>query len=324
MAYLNCPECKRRLRVPDSLEPLELRCPACRHAFRSDGDPVELRGEPEAEEPADELDGDAAEEPAFVASDATAGRMLSQADEAMLREYGSGSGLLELTREAYSPSSGPAPAGPAFAPQEAASQSKGELDRQFQIIGTALTLANKLVLAHKGELARTRRQSSLGWALLAAMTLSAAALGWWAVSQSGQTNLAREQNLNMADRMREAVRDRDELKVQAPRRAEELSAERADHKATLAELKAAKDALSKAKEDLAFRKGETDTLTAELAVARRESVAIGREVDRLGAELTAARAAAYASDPASRPATTRSASTRPADANSAVAGLGNR
>jgi len=101
MGYLNCPRCKRRLRVPDSLEPLELRCPACKHAFRSDGgeaqdDPGEALSEaarraggpeaPEASDAAGDPSPEAAEESAFVASDATAGRILSKADEAMLRE----------------------------------------------------------------------------------------------------------------------------------------------------------------------------------------------------------------------------------------------
>jgi len=326
MGYLNCPLCKRRLRVPDSLEPLELRCPACKHAFRSDGrDPEEealaaggaadASGGPAAESP----DEDARVEAAFVTSDAAAGRILSKADEAMLREFGSGTGLLELTREAYStpPGGAGAAAGPgaAFAPPEGALPAKEELDRQFQIIGTALALANKLVLAHKGELGRARRQSTLGWSLLACMTLAAGALGWWAVSQSGRTDLERAQGANLSQRLADANRERDEYKAQIPKLREELAADRAEHKTTRDELKTAEKSLADARESLATKKGEADTLTAELKGTRAQINSLGQEVERLTASLAAANAGAASSDVATRPATTR-----PADANAAMAG----
>jgi len=83
-------------------------------------------------------------------------RILSAADEAMLREFGSGSGLLELTREAFDVQASER----ARSHPLAAAPSPDEMsDRQFQIVGTALTMANRLVTVYKGELARTRRIS---------------------------------------------------------------------------------------------------------------------------------------------------------------------
>lgn len=31
--HINCPKCGRRLRIPDSVKPIRVRCPACKHAF---------------------------------------------------------------------------------------------------------------------------------------------------------------------------------------------------------------------------------------------------------------------------------------------------
>ena len=324
MGYLNCPGCARRLRVPDSLSPMELQCPACRHTFRSDGVAIEeLPARPAA---APELAGpspaaeDADEESPIANPQAAAGRILSQADEAMLRDHGSGSGLLELTREAMGLSAG-GPAAPQAAPAAApaATQSSGELDRQFQIVGTALTLANKLVLAHKTELARTRRQVTLGWSLLAAMTLAAAAAGWWAVRQSGLTeleranvNMERRSAENLAARLLDANAQIAEHRSREPRAAEELAASRKDHRTTQAELAAARGEhdkalaeLAAAKESLAEKKGSAEALTAKLEAADARVATLAAEVQRLQAELTVARANGTqhsATQPASAPA----------------------
>jgi hypothetical protein len=97
-------------------------------------------------------------------------KILSAADEALLRDLGSGSGLLELTREAYStgdvhnrnvatvPAPGALPAG-----ADGVGPVSESGDRQFQIVGTALALANKLVQAHKAEVKRARFNSLLAW-----------------------------------------------------------------------------------------------------------------------------------------------------------------
>ena len=335
MGYLNCPGCGRRLRVPDSLPLMEIQCPACRHTFRGDGvaledDAAHPAADPKLAEPP------AAEDPAGRAASipnphAAAGRILSKADEAMLRDYGSGSGLLELTREAVGLSAGGAPS-PQAAPA-AAGHSGGESDRQFQIVGTALTLANKLVLAHKTELARTRRQAALGWSLLAAMTLAAAAAGWWAVRQSGLTELERANvslerlNVtNLSDRLLDANGQIADHRAREPRLAEEiaatrkdhrasqaeLAAERNDHRATRGELSAARNEyralqedLADAREALGERRGAAATLMGLLDAANARIAALAAEVQRLQAELDAARAAEAersTTQPASAPA----------------------
>ena len=306
MGYLNCPSCARRLRVPDSLSPMELQCPACRHTFRSDG--VALEEAParaSAEAPA------AGAEAAPAGPDA-AGRILSKADESMLRDYGSGSGLLELTREAMSlsangaaspqaaPAAAPAPAGP----------SAGETDRQFQIVGTALTLANKLVLAHKLELGRSRRHAALGWSLLAAMTLAAAAAGWWAVRQSGLTELERMSAGNLAARLQDANVQLAEHRGREPIAAEELATVRKDLRAAQTELSAAKEALAEAKQSLAQKSGAVEALTAKLETADARAAALADRVQRLQADLAAAQAGPASSSgeltspgPSTRPTT---------------------
>lgn len=322
MGYLNCPNCAQRLRVPDTQEPMRLKCPACKAAFRSDGLAISDEGPegPSAEDPSE-----VGEDTSFLSSDLTTGRILSQADEAMLRDYGSGSGLLELTRDAYEVSaSQPAPAGmteappPALASAEAppaappSPQSREELDRQFQIIGTALALANKLVQAHKAELARTRGQSALGWALLAAMTIGAGVLGWLAVRQSGLTDLERNNVVNLTKGLGDAAAQLAEHKTQAARLAEELSTLRAEQKTTQAEQRTTLAELSTAKESLAEKKGAMEAQAAELKAADARNATQAGEVQRLQGDLAAARQAlSEAKTPTTGPTTSPSPTTGP-------------
>jgi len=295
MGYLNCPGCARRLRVPDSLSPMELQCPACRHTFRSDGVALDEEAvRPAAEAPAS---ADPAGQGAPLLGPDAAGRILSKADESMLRDYGSGSGLLELTREAMSLSANGAAAPQAAPPAApAAGPSSGETDRQFQIVGTALTLANKLVLAHKTELARTRRHAALGWSLLAATTLAAAAAGWWAVRQSGLTELERLSATNLSTRLLDANAQLAEHRSGERRLTEELAAERTEHRAARTELTAARNEcravqadLAGAKEALGERKGAAAALTAMLDAANARIAGLAADVQRLQSELAAAR-----------------------------------
>ena len=177
MEFIDCPKCLRRLRAPEVGGRSILRCPSCKHVFQAgqagggDGSDAAGAGARPAAEAANAArrDAVAAEAPAPDAVGAPAGAaeprpedftgqvMLTPEDEALLREFGSGSGLLELTREAYEMSVTGKPAGRTNSsrlPPEAEKlpgqpPPAGEADRQFQVVGTALALANKLVQAYK-------------------------------------------------------------------------------------------------------------------------------------------------------------------------------
>jgi hypothetical protein len=162
--------------------------------------------------------------------------ILSAADEAMLRDFGSGSGLLELTREAYSVSPhldvNNRPVELPISPPV------GESDRQFQVVGTALTLANQLVQAHKAELVRSRRSGRFALILLASVVVVAAGLLGWGISNLGKVNLeqANANNLtrNYDTEIRRTAGEVESSKVQVSKMQADLAAAREQ----LAEAKA--------------------------------------------------------------------------------------
>ena len=116
MALSTCPHCKKTLKVPDDSTPRALRCPLCKKIFEHTGVGGDgrqtLDGRRSAFSVALSKSGDASaggngtrSQASLIANGPGDGTgtstILSDADEAMLREFGSGSGLLELTREAY-------------------------------------------------------------------------------------------------------------------------------------------------------------------------------------------------------------------------------
>jgi hypothetical protein len=173
---------------------MTLRCPACKHIFRAAGAVAGGRGESHG-------DGQAplGQEGQFLHTDPS-DTSLSKADEAMLREMGAGSGLLELTRETFEVSVAGRGAEAARPGRSAASAEalpevsptvRDHPDRQFQIVGTALTLANRLVSAYKGELQRTRWSARLGWATVAVLVVLSATALWWGTNRAGLVELER-------------------------------------------------------------------------------------------------------------------------------------
>lgn len=209
MAVVECPNCRKRLRAPEGSTNASLRCPACRHIFRHDGNG-------QAEQPASVAaqrlgEASGSEQGSEQVGELTA-KMLSQADEALLREYGAGSGLLELTREAYEVSgmtgreerknaAGALLAGMAAQQQRAEEPPPPAMqgDHQFGVVTTALTLANRLVLTYKDELARARRLLLVAWVSVAVLTLLGIVALWYGTSQSGQLDRERDRTISLED-----------------------------------------------------------------------------------------------------------------------------
>jgi hypothetical protein len=195
VAVVECPNCRRRLRAPEGFTNASLRCPVCRHIFRQDGNGQPAQPASVADE--EPLGAAGQQEPGSEQVGELTAKMLSQADEALLREYGAGSGLLELTREAYEVSglTGREERKNAvevllagMAAQQAENPAPAALQggHQFQVVTTALTLANRLVLTYKFELTRARRLLLVAWVAVVVLTLLGVVALWYGTSQSGE------------------------------------------------------------------------------------------------------------------------------------------
>ena len=287
MAYTNCPKCEKRLVVPQTSSALSLRCPACKHVFNTGPSPeaADETDKPEApaETPAEQKDGDG-----FDFALGSQPRILSAADEAMLRDLGSGSGLLELTREALELQAGERSRGALAPPSD---QPPGDLsDRQFQVVGTALTMANRLVEVYKAELARSRRLALTAWIAVAAIALSGIVTFWWGMSKSGSADVERSTAASersaaaslkndLADEkanvLKEEARTQEEKlrtqeeKAKAVKLSADLDAARNDDRKTQADLSKTKDELSKARQDLT--KSQADLESANVRTSDLES-----------------------------------------------------
>ena len=209
----------------------------------------------------------------------------SKADEAMLREYGTGTGLLDLTREVYAAASdGPAePIGEATPAAQAATadpstpaapgQSEDATRQKLQIVGTALSLANRLVQVHKAESERARRGARLAWATAAALAIMGGVLLWLTTHQSGQMDV---QQLH-ATVLREKLADAQSRLAQQDSRVtaliDELDAARADRRDLRAEHSRLLGELASAREALSRSKAAAELLKLQLA-ARAKPAAI--------------------------------------------------
>ena len=321
MAYMNCPNCEKRLRTPDGDKPMVLRCPVCRQVFNSSSNGQKPLGAPSAAgAAAPATAGGQADAPAET--DAELNVQLSAADEAMLRGYDSGSGLLELTREAY---------GTSLDSWGSGGQGGVDLDaggappapRQFQIVATALGLANRLVATFKAELVRTRRNARLGWALVAVLVAVGAVGLWWGTSQVGSTEVHRakaddltKRAADLEARLSEEKAENakltgrlDTLRGEQVRLQGELTTVRADlaeSKAKVqiltAEQKAAADRIAAVAAELQDAKAGIDRLTTDLEDARASIASLKAEL-----EVAKSAAAPPATQPAAREPTTQTA-----------------
>jgi len=345
MRYIDCPGCSQRLRAPDSDKPMVLRCPACKTVFDSAtrtavpvGAAAGVAGGGEGRAGAGLLGGE------------DVGGTLTEADEAMLREFGTGTGLLDLTRDSFydtmvrqaispddpaEPSdsgdagepaqdkaragSAPAPAAQAARPGltggaqaggEAAPQPPAarlvpkpprggaEAERQFQIVATALTLANKLVLTHRSEAARARRSATGAWLTAVVLLAAAGAAALWATQQSGRADLERTKAGGAADRLKLAEDAAREEKSRQTKQAGELDAARADYRKVQTDLSDARTRadtlradLTTAREALAETKAAVQVLTAAEAASKASMADLTRQLDQARAardELAAA------------------------------------
>lgn len=281
MALVTCPHCQKKLKAPDAATPRALRCPACKKVFEYGGEAVRASSGKQT------VDGRSS---AFVnalvgAGAATAGAastlgedsagfggasqsaILSDADEAMLREFGSGSGLLELTREAYTSTPGDVNARAGAAPAAGDGESSSPaLERQFAVVGMALTMANKLVLAHKGELARMRSAQRIAWAAMIVLAVLLAGVAWWGMGLRKDVDIA--------------ARDLETARLNAGTMQQSLEAERTRNQGLETDRTQAQKEAATASNSLARMEGSSEALKAELATARKQAEAAATDAAR--------------------------------------------
>jgi len=65
-----------------------------------------------------------------------------------------------------------------------------ELERQFTVVSMALTMANKLVLAHKAELTNVRSNQRMAWTIVAVMAFVFLATAWWGMDHRSEASMA--------------------------------------------------------------------------------------------------------------------------------------
>ena len=301
MGQVTCPNCKKVLKAPDTNTPRALRCPACKQVFEYSGNgqsvgklTVDGRSSAFAVKLVNGIEAASAPLPSSAGGAAT---ILSDADEAMLREFGSGSGLLELTREAYTGGVGDvhdksAVSAPAPSPSEEHEHTPVELERQFQIVGTALTLANKLVLAHKGELGRTRSAQRLALIVLTCLALLLAGAFAWAMTLRKDVDVANMQSAGLQkmlddEKARSAKKDED-LDAAAKQHAglqEQYTTARSDAARAGADLKTKDEdlrAAAKSHDEAVRAQGE---LQGQLKASQQQVESLNENLKRLTAEL---------------------------------------
>ena len=340
MALSTCPHCKKTLKVPDDSTPRALRCPLCKKIFEHTGANGDGR---------QTLDG---RRSAFSAALSKSGEVpagsngnrgthtttlstgtstiLSDADEAMLREFGSGSGLLELTREAYTngnpsdvnvqvtlPANAPrhatavSPPAPTQAPAQAPAQApvhapaapqpsagghpdmgSPEFERQFSVVSMALTMANKLVLAHKAELTNVRSNQRLAWTAVVVLAILFVGTAYWGLNHrhdadTTRAQLAQAHEVITADKDRSATQEKDLTKVKSTLEltTDQLRASQGEQVTLSNSLRSAEDRARSLETDL--RKAKSDLEQAKVAQdrAERDVTVLDKEIKTLRAEL---------------------------------------
>lgn len=285
MATVTCPGCQRKLKAPDSDKLVTLRCPSCRRVFdlpaahggNGDSIPVAAKVEEEAQ-----TDGSA-----LI-------NILSAADEAMLRDFGSGSGLLELTREQIGTAGDVhvADGGPAFGTGTLISEDVPAVqgERQFQIVATALTLANKLVLTYKGDLIRTRKNGRLAWICVAAMAMLVAGIFGWGMLQYGSNSGEQSKTTAAQGRVDDAQKQIATLAAAGEERKAELARLKTANDKLQSQLDTARDEARSAagqasgtQEKLTLSEASVGVLTANLETLKLKNEQLVDQVARLKA-----------------------------------------
>jgi len=334
MALSSCPHCKKTLKVPDDSTPRALRCPLCKKIFEHTGTNGDTRqtldGRRSAFSVALSKSGEApagsnGNRGVHTTLSTGTSTILSDADEAMLREFGSGSGLLELTREAYTngnpgdvnvqvtlPANAPrhatAVSPPIQAPERAAAQApaapqsatggghtdagSSEFERQFSVVSMALTMANKLVLAHKAELTNVRSNQRLAWAIVGVLLLVFFGTAYWGLNHRHDAETTRTLAANA-----QIIFDKDKQKAETLEK--ELAVSKLNYDKTIDQLRASQTentALSntvRTAEDRArtlerdWQKARTDLEQAKAAQdrAEKEVAALAKDIKALEAKL---------------------------------------
>lgn len=281
MPHVDCPRCSQRLRAPDSPGPLKIKCPTCGERFETDSNETD----PPSSQPA-----------AAKATSPANENILSSAEEAMLRDFGSGSGLLELTREAYGDSSlvdvnNPNAAAP-HAKGQAAHDPSGE--RHFQVVSTALTLANKLVLTYKAELLRSRRHLRRLVIAVSAMTVIAAGLLAWGVSNLGRVNVQEATASGLRDVLEQEREDNSANSMAIKSRLSIIEKELADAREQQATSKASATIYKASLDEVSAKLYDVQT---ELGAARAESIAAKSQSSELAAQLSRVQATSRPAEP---------------------------
>ncbi|HUU32915.1 MAG TPA: hypothetical protein VMW48_02565, partial [Vicinamibacterales bacterium] len=200
------------MRAPERPGPTNLRCPVCKAVFRSEGasgGPADASGAPAS----------GAGSPDTVS--------FSEIDQDDLSRYGSGSGLLELTRESDDTSLGDVfySAEKSAAEKSAAATGVSPALRQVDpAAGAAVEMANRLAETHLAELKRSRRGARLAWVIVGLLVLAAGATIWYATRQTGRLELAEQRASGLTDELRKANDDLAELKSGQERLRTELAA----------------------------------------------------------------------------------------------------
>jgi len=271
MAYVDCPKCYARVRVPDSSAEATVRCPKCSHVFAPTVPSPAAAGAAGGGSARDELRTD----PFNYGHMDRPARILSAADEAMLREFGSGSGLLEMTSEAMQ-------SGPIELPHRNSADELAGVrdlsDRQFQIVGTALTMANKLTEVYKAELARARRMSMVVWSASALILIAAVVAFGWGMGQASTASLERSNVTNSTEKAANFKTLYDKEEARGTALAAELQTVRAEARKAQGDLAAARELASQSQTTI-------QSLNAELQNAKTK-------VTQLQGQLDVARAAA--------------------------------
>ncbi|MEI8197081.1 MAG: hypothetical protein WCI73_14370 [Phycisphaerae bacterium] len=275
MPFTDCPKCLARVRYPETPPGTNIRCTKCGQTFPAPAPPsaptpaaigAALPAASATAAPRVATSGVAHDEPFELKRP---GRIFSAADEAMLRELGSGSGLLDLTSEALQTGEWQ----PHASGDDLAGGGGRDLsDRQFQIVGTALTMANKLTEVYKGELARARRLSLGIWSACALVLVGGLFAFGWGMVEFNAAKLEQTRSTSSAQ-------SADQLKLQVG----DLRAQVGDLKSQAAELKTQ---LGEVKGRYEEEKAHAGALGSELQAAKARNTELQNQVEAARAATT--------------------------------------
>jgi len=298
MGYVDCPNCARRLRVPDVPGATTLRCPDCGHSFEAPAQDTPA-GEAEstnilADEPDESLDQAYLSSAETVVGDAMG---VGDTDLGSLDRFGVGSGLLELTHNSgdtslgaafrtsrAAPTAEPAPSGSTKA-SSAVAAAREQARQQMQIVKTALEMARKLEVSREVDLQHARRFALIGWAAAATLVIVALGLLWWGGSQAGQYKAERAISAGLSESLTRSEQTLREEKARRAELSENLQSARAEIRALQDRKDELQEQLMASRESLAGREGELRVAREDLATTRTEVQTGAVEINALQARI---------------------------------------